>query len=211
MNKNKEIILIGAGGHAISCIDVIEKEHKYKIIGLIGSKDEVGKTILGYKVIGTDNDLEKLFKSCKSAIVTIGHLKNYIIRLQVFKNLQNIGFEIPSVISPKSYISKHAKIGKGSILMHGAIVNADARIGSNCIINSNSLIEHGASIGNNCHVSTGAIINGDVIIEDNCFIGSNSVIKHGVKIHRESFIKMSSEITRDFSVGQEIHNKDNDK
>jgi len=31
----KNLILIGAGGHCRSCIDVIEAEKKYKIIGLI--------------------------------------------------------------------------------------------------------------------------------------------------------------------------------
>ena len=29
----KNIILIGAGGHSKACIDVIESEKKYKIIG----------------------------------------------------------------------------------------------------------------------------------------------------------------------------------
>ena len=39
----KKIIIIGAGGHAKSCIDVIEKSKKYKIIGLFASKKELGK------------------------------------------------------------------------------------------------------------------------------------------------------------------------
>jgi len=34
----KNIILIGAGGHCKSCIDVIENENKYKIIGVIFKK-----------------------------------------------------------------------------------------------------------------------------------------------------------------------------
>ena len=36
--KRKNIILIGAGGHTTSCIDVIEATNKYKIIGLVDKK-----------------------------------------------------------------------------------------------------------------------------------------------------------------------------
>ena len=31
----KKIILIGGGGHALSCIDVIESEKKFKIVGIV--------------------------------------------------------------------------------------------------------------------------------------------------------------------------------
>ena len=36
----KKIILIGAGGHCMSCVDVIELQHKFKIVGLIDNKKE---------------------------------------------------------------------------------------------------------------------------------------------------------------------------
>ena len=51
------LILIGAGGHACSCIDVIEQQGQYQIAGLIGMQDEVHTQHLGYAVIGTDSDL----------------------------------------------------------------------------------------------------------------------------------------------------------
>jgi FlaA1/EpsC-like NDP-sugar epimerase len=34
----KKIILIGGGGHSKSCIDVIENENKYKIVGIVDKK-----------------------------------------------------------------------------------------------------------------------------------------------------------------------------
>ena len=57
-----EIILIGAGGHAKSCIDVIEQQDKFKIAGLIGKKEELGRKVCGYSIFGIDNDLPELFK-----------------------------------------------------------------------------------------------------------------------------------------------------
>ena len=56
----KEIILVGGGGHCKSVIDVIEQEAKYKIAGIIDKKELIGSNVLGYKIIGCDDDLVKL-------------------------------------------------------------------------------------------------------------------------------------------------------
>jgi len=176
----KKIILVGAGGHCTSCIDVIEMEKKFKIAGLIDNKRK--KFLLDYKTIGNDQNLKKIYKSVKYALITTGHIKNSTIREKLFKKVLNYGFEFPYIISPLAYVSKHASIGEGTIVMHGSVINAGASIGKNCIINSKSLIEHDVIIGDHCHISTRATVNGGVIIKKNSFIGSCSVIKQNLKI-----------------------------
>ena len=42
MQQKKSILLLGAGGHARSCIDVIEEQGQYQIAGLIGVESERG-------------------------------------------------------------------------------------------------------------------------------------------------------------------------
>jgi sugar O-acyltransferase (sialic acid O-acetyltransferase NeuD family) len=135
-----------------------------------------------YEVIGTDNNLASIAKNTPYAFIAIGHSKGLEYRRNLFLQIAAIGFKIPSVVSPISYVSKHSNIGDGTIVMHGAKVNASATVGDNCIINTHSLIEHGTLIGNNCHISTGAIINGDVRIGASTLIGSGAVIKEGVRI-----------------------------
>jgi sugar O-acyltransferase (sialic acid O-acetyltransferase NeuD family) len=188
----KEIILIGSGGHAISCIDVIESQNQYAIIGLIGSPQEIGSLVCGYPVIGGDEMLPSLAKTIPNAHIALGQIKDPYKRYDFFKSAKKNGFYFPRLISSFAYVSQHATIGSGTIVMHGAIINAGAHIGDNCIINSNVLIEHGTIVGDNCHISTGVILNGDVHIEGESFIGSGSTIKHGVKIGRGSFIGMGS-------------------
>ena len=60
----KKIILIGAGGHCASCVDVIELQRKFKIVGLIDNKKE--KFLLDYKIIGSDKKLKKLSKKIQA-------------------------------------------------------------------------------------------------------------------------------------------------
>jgi len=186
----KNILLIGGGGHCKSVIDVIEQEAKFNIVGIVDKKELIGSNVLDYKIIGCDDDLEKLFKTYKYALVTVGQIKSNDLRVKLFKTLKSIGFKLPRIISPLAYISKHSFIDEGTIIMHQALVNADSKIGKNCIINSKALVEHDAIIENNCHISTGAIINGGVLVKENSFYGSNATSKEYIQIN--GFIKAGS-------------------
>jgi len=197
MNK-ENIILIGAGGHALSCIDVIEQENKYNIHGLVGLKDEVGKKISGYDVIATQDELVNLSKDFRYAFIAIGQIKNVKLRIDLYESVLNTGFKIPSIISPQSFISRTVQIGEGTIIMNGVILNSGVRIGNNCIINSKALIEHGTQVADHCHISTGAILNGDCIVESKSFVGSGAIVKHGITIKSSSFVNMGKIVTKNF-------------
>ena len=179
-------MLIGGGGHCKSCIDVIEQEGRFIIEGIIDRKEAIGQSVLGYNIIDCDENIGK-YKNIKNAIITIGQIKTPETRIRLFDLCRGLDFAMPVVISPLAYISKHAEVGGGTIIMHHAVVNAGAKIGSNCIINSKALVEHDAVIGDNCHISTAAVINGGTIISDNSFFGSNSVSKEYSQ--PEAFIK----------------------
>jgi len=186
----KDILLIGGGGHCKSVIDVIEQEGKYTIVGIIDKRELIGQEVLGYKVIGCDDDLEKLFVKYKYALVTVGHIKSNSMRVKLFNLLKNIGYTLPVTVSPLAYVSKHSCIAEGTVVMHHALVNSDAKIGKNCIINSKALIEHDVVIEDNCHISTASVINGGVIVKENSFVGSNATSKEYIELN--GFIKAGS-------------------
>lgn len=194
----KEIILIGGGGHCISCIDTIEETGLYTIKGVLDLPNMVGKKILNYPFIGTDDDILKYNNENTDFCITVGQLEaGETVRKSVFLRALTLGVSFPVIISPHCYVSKYAVIGEGSIVLSGGNINAKAQIGKNCIINSGSIIEHGAVIGNNCHLSTASVINGDCSIGDNCFIASGVVIRNGISIADNILIGMGSVVTRD--------------
>ena len=177
-----KILLIGAGGHARSCIDVLEEENQFEIAGLIEKGESISNESLGYPVIGTDDDLKVLRQQYKNALITVGQIKLPKIRIKLYQLLKELDFTLPVIVSPHAYVSKHAQIGEGSIIMHGVIINANAKIGNNCIINNRALIEHDAIIGNHSHIATGAIVNGGVSVGSESFIGSGVVTKQYISI-----------------------------
>ena len=186
----EEILLIGGGGHCKSVIDVIEQEGRFSIAGIIDKRELLGQEVLGYKVIGSDDDLEEFSKEYKYALITVGQIKSNVIRVKLFHKLKDIGYNLPIIISPLAYVSKYAFIDEGTIVMHGAIVNVDAKISSNCIINTKALIEHDVHIGEHCHISTATVLNGGTTVENHSFVGSNATTKEYISI--SGFIKAGS-------------------
>ncbi|MCT7650604.1 NeuD/PglB/VioB family sugar acetyltransferase [Aliarcobacter butzleri] len=186
----ERIILIGGGGHCHSAIDVIEQENKYEIIGIVDTKENIGKKVLDYKIIACDDDLETIFLSCKNALITVGQIESNKIRVKICNKLKEIGFNLPVIISPLAYVSKHSSIEEGTIIMHHALVNANTKIGKNCIINTKALIEHDCIVEDNCHISTASVLNGGVRVKENSFFGSNATSKQSIEI--DGFIKAGS-------------------
>jgi sugar O-acyltransferase (sialic acid O-acetyltransferase NeuD family) len=190
------IVLIGAGGHARACIDVIERHGGYRIAGLVGRPEECGTSVFGHQVIATDDDLPALAASVPLALVAVGQLRSCTLRAALWSRAQRAGFALPAIASPLSYVSSHARLGAGTIVMHQALVNAGARVAENCIVNSRAQIEHGVQVGADCHVSTGAVLNGDVRVGRGCFIGSHCVIMEGLEIPPNSVVPMGSVVSR---------------
>jgi sugar O-acyltransferase (sialic acid O-acetyltransferase NeuD family) len=188
----KEIIILGAGGHCKSIIDVIELEAKYQIVGIIDNELKIGDKVLSYEVIGRDEDLKKFREKYQYAIIGVGQIKTPNIRIKLFELLKSLNYSLPTIISPRAYVSKYAFIDEGSVIMHDAFVNANAKIGKNCIINTKAIIEHDVIIEDNCHISTGVVINGGVTVGKNSFLGSNSVTKESIVIEENSFVKAGS-------------------
>lgn len=192
----ERILLIGAGGHARSCIDVIETAGRFAIAGLVGTRGEVGQRVLAYEIVGTDDEFERLRSLAGAALVAIGQIRDPEPRIRAFELAHRAGFRLPPIVSTRAHLSRHAAIGAGTAVMHGAVVNVGAVIGKNCIINSQALVEHDAIIGDHCHVSTGARVNGGARVGAGSFIGSGAVLREGVEVAPRSFIHMGELVLR---------------
>lgn len=199
MPKNK-LILIGGGGHCESCIDVIEQENKFEIIGILDKKELVGTSILGYDVIGTDDEIMNLRKKNYSFLITVGQIKSAKLRLRIFLQLKELNASIATIISPLAYISKSAHIGKGTIIMHGVIVNTGVSIAENNVLNSGCILEHNTDIGSHCHISTQTVINGGCKIEDEVFVGSGTVILNQIKVCGGTIIGAGTVVNKNISI-----------
>ena len=137
--SKQDLVLIGAGGHSRSCVDVIEAEGKSSIAGFVGTESEVGTMRYGYKVSWRDKDLTRLRNEFKFAMITIGSVRSSDNRIEKYRKCCELGFEFPRILSPFSRISRQAILGPGTIVMHGVTIYSGVVVGRNCILNSHSL------------------------------------------------------------------------
>lgn len=184
----KKIILVGGGGHCRSCIDVIEQQNLYQIQGIIDNNLSKKSAILGYKIIGQDDDLVDIVKDIPNAMVTIGQIKDPMPRINLFYKLKSLNYILPTIISPRAYIARSVQLEEGACIMHNTVINSNVVIGKNSIVNTKALIEHDVVIGNFCHVSTSAVVNGASIVKDKVFIGSHATVINNVSVDEGTFI-----------------------
>lgn len=190
----ENIIIIGASGHAKVIIDIIEKQGKYNIIGLLDdSPDKKGTDFLGYKIIG--NVAENIARF-NSGIVAIGDNYTRYLVVNKIKSL-NPAFAFVSAIHPYTAIAKKVSIGCGTVAMAGVIINNDTAVGEHCILNTKASVGHDNKIGDYVTVGPGATLGGNITVGDfsNISIGAN--IKHGISIGKETVIGAGATLLND--------------
>lgn len=173
MRKAESIILIGAGGHAKVCIEVFREQGFYEPIACI-DPNAPADHILGVAVDRNEDSLGYyLSKGVKCAFVAIGH--NHL-RARLAIDLRKSGFQFPNAVSQSARVSPSATLGRGILIMPGAVINADSDIGDFCIVNTNAVVEHDCRVGTACHVAPGAVLGGRVQLEDEVFIGTGASV-----------------------------------
>ena len=195
--EQKNLILVGGGGHCKSVIEVAESAG-YTILGIVDRPEELGKLVLDYKVIGVDDDIPQYVEKAEF-VITVGFIKNPALRIKLYNKAKEAGGKLATIVASTAHVSKYATLGEGTVVMHQAFVNAGAQIGNNVILNTFTNIEHDAVVGDQCHISTGTMVNGDCKIGQNVFVGSQSVLANGIEVGDNIIIGAGSVVRKSIS------------
>ncbi|WP_284139064.1 acetyltransferase [Virgibacillus sp. LDC-1] len=196
---NKQMLLVGAGGHCTSVLDSLLSLKQFSKIGIVEKTGKHEKRLLGVPVVGCDADLPKLYEQgYEFAFVTVGSIGDADIRMRLMTLLEEIGFKIPTIIDPTAVVSHHVQLDKGIYVGKRAVVNAGVEIGKGAIINTGTIIEHDCRVGAFSHIAPGAVLNGAVHIGENTHIGANSTVKQEVTIGSNGIIGMGSTVLHNF-------------
>lgn len=183
----EKILVFGAGGHAKLVIDAIEKEGKYEIVGLIDDGKRRDDIIFGYPIIGCRNDFKRISLYCNSGIVAVGD--NWT-RGQIVSYIIDISktFNFVTVIHPFSSIGRGVSLGKGSVVLPGAVINSDTHIGMHCVIHTKSSVDHDCRLSDYITIGPGATVAGNVTIGEYTAIAIGAQLIHSINIGVHSVI-----------------------
>jgi len=179
-----EIIVIGAGGHAKVCIELLREmgEHVAFCVGNLDSPDKC----LGVDVLKGDEHLVWLRSEGYCRIfVAIGSNK---LRYSLSRHVLKQEFCLVNAISSNAVISPTAKLGMGIAVMAGAVINAEAKIDDFVIINTGATVDHDCKIGKAVHLAPQSALAGNVVIGDYSFIGIGSNIIPEINIGKNVMV-----------------------
>jgi len=197
VRRNNGIVIIGGGGHAKMCIDILKQRKEYQIVGIVDPKKPIGTMICGVPIIGDDTILEKLWKDGVTCAVNgVGSVSDPLVRKKLYLKLKNIGFYLPNLVHPSVVVEPSVKMGEGNQIMMGACVGSDAVIGDNCIVNSGSIISHDSVLEDHSHVAPGAILAGSVLVGEAAVIGMGVTVYFGINVGKGAVINNGSNIFR---------------
>lgn len=194
----KNIVLFGGGTHVSYCIDIIEKEGKYRIVGITDPFQPLGKDILGYKIIGKQEDIKRLVKEfdIDGGIITIGdNWSRKIVFDEIIKMIPNFIFY--TTIHPTSIIGSNVIIGSGTVIMAGCIISPNTIVGDFCFFASGAILEHDSEMGSFASLSAGSVTGGKVKIGEYSAITLNVTLFDRVKIGEHTVIGAGSLVTKD--------------
>ena len=203
MKAKNKLVVFGAGGHAKVVIDIIEQQGDYDIAGLLDDDPRLqGKRVFGYAVLGARAQSRALqAKQLRHVIVAIGDNAS---RADVAAYLGLQGWRFVSAVHPRASIARGVKIGPGSVVMAGCVLNADAHLGRHVIVNTAATVDHDCRIGDGAHIAPGCHLCGDVSVGAGSLLGAGCIVTPGVKLGREVVVGAGSTVIRDVAESKTV-------
>lgn len=183
METTDRVYLYGASGHAKVVMD-IAKLANMNIPCLIDDNPKV-KELAGLPVVHSADGLSPV-------IVTIGDCK---IRKKIVQRLGERKYI--TVVHPNSIKAESVKLGDGTVVMAGAILNPYVEVGNHCIINTGASLDHDVKIGDFVHVAPHCTLCGEVEVGEGSWIGAGTTIIQQIHIGKNCFIGAGSVVVKD--------------
>jgi len=101
-----------------------------------------------------------------------------------------------TLIHPTAFVSCSALIGGGSVILPGAIVHVNCRIGRHCIVNSRALLEHDSIMGDFSALAPGAIVLGSVCVGALSWIAAGATILQGRTVGENTVVGAGAVVIR---------------
>lgn len=190
-----DIVLLGSSGHAAVIADIVAREGRWRLAGVLDPERPRGSTWNGLEVLGGDGDLGALMASrdIVGGIVAIGENS---LRERVTRRIteQCPGFRFVAAVHPAATVAPDVSIGGGSVIMAGAVVNPGSKVGCGCILNTRSSLDHdsimedfsslapGATTGGRVRIGRGSAIGLGALLREAAVIGESTVVGAGALV-----------------------------
>lgn len=184
INPSLKCAILGASGHGKVIADIAEL-NGFVQVDFYDDRWPALSNVEHWPVIGSTQVLLANVAQYQQVVVAIGHNPT---RLNRHKQLLAVGANCLPLVHPQAMVSRYVKLGLGTVVMAGAVINSFCRIGEACIINTSATIDHDCFLADGVHISPGAHLAGAVEVEATSWIGIGASVKQLIKIGKEAVV-----------------------
>lgn len=196
----KRLAILGAGGHGKVVADTAES-CGWQVVEFYDDSWPKRQNNGAWPVIGDTAALMASLTRYDGVLVAMGN--NHIRQLKLIE-LHAAGARLFNLIHPASSISRHARLGIGSVVFAGVVVNADSQIGQGAILNTGCSVDHDCMLGDAVHISPGARLAGGVRVGDLSWIGIGASVRQLVCIGSCVMVGAGAAVVSDVADGLEV-------
>ena len=195
------IIILGGGGHARSCMELILASDGFEIAGFVLETNAVKKHPLADLYLGEDHELQNFVDVYQNVHVGVGQVKIYGLSKKLYTFAKRCGATMPVLVSNHAILSSSCQIGEGTSIFQKTWIDTNSQVGVNCIINANSTIMHDCKVEGHCHIGPSVTLCGGVTIGQGSFIGAAAVVLPNVTVGENVLIGAGEVVKSDVSSG----------
>lgn len=183
------VLVVGGGGHAKVVVATL-RAAGHAVAGVLDDAPGAGgRTVLGVPVLGP---VGQLGKHAGPAVLAIGSNR---VRHRLAEAYPEI--EWLRVVHPAATVHTSVRVGEGTVVFAGAVLQPDAEIGRHVIINTGATVDHDSRLGDFVHVAPGSHLSGAVTVEEGGFLGVGASAAPGVTVGAWGTVGAGGVVIRD--------------
>jgi acetyltransferase EpsM len=195
MRQSREVVILGAGGHALVVASILIALNQSVAAFFDDDQKRWGQKLLGIPVVGPIS--EAASAGAKHAIIGIGNNK-------VRKRLaEKMDFEWVTVAHPFAWVHPEVRLGRGTVVCAGAIVQPGAEVGAHVILNTKASVDHHCRVGNYVHIAV-AHLGGGAAADEGAFLALGSTVLPGVVVGAWATVGAGAVVLKDVPPGATV-------
>jgi acetyltransferase EpsM len=195
-----QVVIWGAGGHALVVADILRLAGEYDILGFLDdrSPQRRGELFAGGRILGGREQLDTLLTGGVHLLLAVGDCQ---ARLSLARELGGRGLPFATAAHPRATLAADVRVGAGSVVAAGAVINPATRLGGHTIVNTCASIDHECIVDDGVHVAPGARLAGRVSVGRGTWVGMGAVVLPGVRIGAGTVIGAGAVVLHDVPDG----------
>lgn len=188
------LLIAGAGGHGKVVADAAAARGDFAKVAFLDDRFPGLESVASWPVVGRLADLAAAAGRFQACVAAFGEPS---LRLRILDAAEAAGYRLPALVHPAATVACGVRLGPGTVILAGAVVNIDATIGRGCIVNSGAVVEHDCVLDDGVHVCPGACLAGEVRIGRCAWIGIGASVIQRVTIGQRVTVGAGAVCTRD--------------